>query len=116
MSSIDCLFCKVVSKQIPARVILENEHVVAFEDINPQAPVHILVVPRQHLVSVNDLSETHAELVGYMTLAANAVAKTKGVDVTGYRLVMNTGADAGQSVFHLHMHLLGGRHLGWPPG
>src|SRR4051812_15731505 len=110
----DCLFCRIVRKEIPAALVFENGHCVAFRDINPQAPVHVLVIPREHVASVNDTS--NAELIGRLALAAAEIAEAEGIAESGYRMVMNTNRDAGQTVFHLHLHLLGGRHMAWPPG
>ena len=110
----DCLFCRIVSKEIPAKLVLENEHVVAFRDINPQAPLHVLVIPRQHVASLNEAKDP--ELIGRLSLAAAEIAKQEGVAESGYRTVINTNRGAGQTVFHVHLHLLGGRDMGWPPG
>jgi histidine triad (HIT) family protein len=112
----DCLFCRIVAGEIPADIVDEDDAVVAFRDINPKAPTHVLVIPREHLASAAELSDAHAELLSSMFGMANRVAATEGVAGSGYRLVLNVGADAGQSVDHLHLHVLGGRHLGWPPG
>jgi histidine triad (HIT) family protein len=112
----DCLFCKIVARTIPAALIYEDELVVAFDDINPQAPIHSLVIPRKHFTSIAELQDADVMLLGRLLLAANAVAKKKGIADAGYRFVVNTGVDGGQSVFHLHLHVLGGRHMGWPPG
>jgi len=112
----DCLFCKIVARTIPAVLVYEDELVVAFDDINPQAPTHSLVIPRKHFTSIAELQNADVMLLGSLMLAANAVAKKKGIADTGYRFVVNTGVDGGQSVFHLHLHVLGGRHMGWPPG
>jgi len=109
-----CLFCRIVRKEIPAKIVAETNDCVAFRDINPQAPVHILVVPREHVPSVGDV--TDPALVGTLTRLAADLAQREGIAESGYRLVMNTNADAGQTVFHLHLHLLGGREMGWPPG
>jgi histidine triad (HIT) family protein len=109
-----CLFCRIVRKEIPAKIVAENEDCVAFRDVNPQAPVHILVIPREHLPSVKEV--TDATMVGKLTSMATDLARREGVADGGYRLVINTNADAGQTVFHLHLHLLGGRHMSWPPG
>jgi histidine triad (HIT) family protein len=105
-----------VAGEIPARIVREDEDTVAFRDVNPQAPVHVLVVPRRHIPSVNALESGDAALVGKLYLAAREIAEAEKVADSGYRLVMNTGPDAGQSVDHIHLHVLGGRHLGWPPG
>jgi histidine triad (HIT) family protein len=112
----DCLFCKILAKQIPAKVVYEDADCLAFEDINPQAPTHVLVIPRKHIPTVNDLSPEDRTLVGQLFLAAAQIAKDRGHVQAGYRTVMNTNAQAGQTVFHIHLHLLGGRQFGWPPG
>jgi histidine triad (HIT) family protein len=112
----DCLFCKIVARTIPAALIYEDELVVAFDDINPQAPIHSLVIPRKHFTSIAELQDADVMLLGRLLLAGNKVARQKGIADTGYRFVVNTGVDGGQSVFHLHLHILGGRHMGWPPG
>jgi histidine triad (HIT) family protein len=109
-----CLFCKIVRKEIPATIAAEDEYGLAFRDINPQAPVHVLVVPREHVASLNEAADPL--LVGRMTALAARVARDEGLAERGYRVVINTNADAGQTVFHIHLHLLGGRRLGWPPG
>jgi histidine triad (HIT) family protein len=111
----DCLFCQIASNVIPVTRLYEDEHVLAFPDIHPQAPVHILVIPKQHFASVAHTSDTATELLGKLLLAANKVAQLQQLD-NGFRLVMNTGADGGQTVDHLHVHLLGGRQMHWPPG
>ncbi|MCB9742498.1 MAG: histidine triad nucleotide-binding protein [Alphaproteobacteria bacterium] len=110
------LFEKIIQREIPADIVYEDDHCVAFRDIHPQAPVHVLVVPREPLVNVAEASPEHAELLGRVLLAAAAVARQEGVAESGYRLVLNNGVGAGQSVFHLHCHVLGGRSLTWPPG
>lgn len=110
----ECLFCRIITKEIPANIVAENEHCVAFRDINPQAPVHILVIPREHVASLNDMKDS--TIVGRMNLLAAQLAKKEGLADRGYRTVINTNADAGQTVFHLHLHLLGGRRMDWPPG
>ena len=109
-----CLFCRIVRKEIPAQIVAESADCVAFRDINPQAPVHILVIPREHVASLADV--TDPTMVGKMTSLARDLAQREGIAAGGYRLVINTNADAGQTVFHLHLHLLGGRRMGWPPG
>jgi len=116
MTDSDCLFCKIAEGEMSADVVYQDDDVLAFRDINPQAPTHVLVIPREHVASVNDLEEGHAALVGRLYLAARDLAEEEGVAEAGYRLVMNTGAEAGQSVFHIHLHLLGGRAMSWPPG
>ena len=110
----DCLFCKIVRREIPAKLVYESEDCVAFRDIDPKAPVHVLVVPRSHIASLNEASD--AALVGRLALAAAQIARQEGIAESGYRTVFNTNRDAGQTVFHLHLHLLGGRSLAWPPG
>lgn len=112
----DSIFTKIINREIPATIEYEDDELIAFADIQPQAPVHILIVPKKHIVTVNDIVEADAELIGRMVLAAAQIARAKGVDQSGYRLVMNCNEDGGQSVFHIHMHLLGGRKLTWPPG
>ena len=112
----DCLFCKMVSGEIKPDLVYETDQVIAFRDINPQAPLHALVIPRQHIATVNDAVPADAALLGQMVLAAQHIAKQEGYAEPGYRLVMNCNADAGQTVFHIHLHLLAGRQLGWPPG
>ena len=112
----NCIFCKIARGEIPSSVVYEDEHVVGFRDLNPQAPTHVLVVPRRHIATLNDLTDSDAEVVGRMYLAAKAVAEADGIAERGYRTVFNCNADAGQAVFHLHLHVLGGRIMEWPPG
>jgi len=112
----DCLFCKIVAGDIPAKVVYENDHVMAFNDINPQAPLHVLIIPKKHIATINDLEADDAQVVGEMYLAAKQIAADAGYADAGYRVAMNCGADAGQTVFHIHLHLLAGRPLSWPPG
>ena len=112
----DCLFCKMIAGDIKPDKVYENDSVLAFRDINPQAPTHVLVVPKTHIATLNDLESQHRELVGEMYLAAQTVAREEGIDERGYRTTMNCNADAGQTVFHIHLHLLGGRPMSWPPG
>ncbi len=112
----DCLFCKLIAGQIPATIVHQSDHLVAFKDITPQAPTHVLIVPRRHIASLNDLSAADDALVGEMVRSAAAIAKENGHAEHGYRTVFNCNADAGQTVFHLHLHLLGGRKMTWPPG
>jgi histidine triad (HIT) family protein len=112
----DCLFCKIANHEIPASIVYEDDAVVAFNDINPQAPTHILVVPRQHIGSLNELSPTHDQIVGEVVRRAAAIAAERKIAAGGFRTVFNTNKDAGQTVFHIHLHLIGGRSLGWPPG
>ncbi|HTP52266.1 MAG TPA: histidine triad nucleotide-binding protein [Anaeromyxobacteraceae bacterium] len=112
----DCLFCKIVRKEIPARLVHEDEEVVAFEDLNPQAPVHVLVVPRRHVASLNELEPGDDALVGKLLRVAAKVARERGVADPGWRAVVNVNRDGGQLVFHVHLHCLGGRPMFWPPG
>lgn len=110
----DCLFCRIARGEIPAAIVAEDAHCIAFRDINAQAPVHVLVIPRAHVASLNDLA--NAEVVAHMHALAVQVAKAEGIDQRGFRTVINTNDDGGQTVFHLHMHVLGGRRMSWPPG
>lgn len=112
----DCLFCRIVTRAVPAKVISEDEQVMAFRDINPQAPTHVLIVPKRHLASLADLGDAEGSLLSAAMRMANQLARQEGIAETGYRVVSNCGADAGQSVGHLHWHLLGGRRMTWPPG
>jgi histidine triad (HIT) family protein len=111
----DCLFCRIIRGEIPSKKVYEDEHVYAFDDINPQAPTHVLVVPKKHVRGLKEAMAEHAELIGYCQLAAANIARQRSIE-DGYRTVLNVGPRAGQSVFHLHVHLLGGRTLQWPPG
>ena len=111
----DCIFCKIVARQVDGKVLFHDQEVTAFLDAHPVTPVHILIVPNKHIASLNQLEESDAPLIGKMTLVAQRIAREQGVDKTGYRLVINNGADAGQSVFHLHMHLIAGQRLGPRP-
>mgnify|MGYP003334796905 CR=1 FL=1 len=110
------IFGKIAAKEIPAKLVYEDDRVVAFRDINPQAPVHILIIPREEIARVSDTKPAHEALLGHLVWVASEVARREGVESTGYRLVINNGPDAGESVPHLHVHLLAGRALGWPPG
>ena len=114
----DCLFCKIAQHTIPAQIIYEDKHVLAFNDIAPQAPQHILIIPKQHIATLNELAnhDTDNKIMGYLTQTATQLAKDTGIAEQGYRIVMNCNAEAGQTVFHIHMHLLGGRAMHWPPG
>ena len=112
----DCLFCKLAAGQVPATILFQDDTLVAFKDINPQAPLHLLIIPRRHIASLNGLSDADDALVGSMARLAAAMAKEHGYDGPGYRIVFNTNRDAGQTVFHIHLHLLAGRPLAWPPG
>lgn len=109
-----CLFCRITRREIPAGIVHETEDVIAFRDINPQAPVHVVIIPKTHVASLD--RATDATMLGKMSLAAAEIARNKGIAEDGYRTVMNTNASAGQTVFHIHMHLLGGRKMDWPPG
>ena len=112
----DCLFCKLVKGEIPATILYQDEDVIAFEDIMPQAPTHFLVIPKRHIATLNDLTEEDASLVGKLQVTAAKVAKQKGISDDGYRVVMNCNEMGGQTVYHIHMHVLGGRSMTWPPG
>ena len=116
MSMNDCLFCKIVAGEIPGSIVHQDDELVAFKDINPQAPLHVLIVPRRHIASLNDLNPDDDALVGSMFRLAAALAKEHGYADRGYRTVFNTNREAGQTVFHIHLHLLAGRCLTWPPG
>ena len=107
----DCIFCKIVRKEVPADILFEDDNLIAFNDIHPQAPTHVLIVPKEHIPTVNDLTEDQAALVGNLVLRAQALAAQRGIDGAGYRLVMNCNAEGGQTVFHIHLHLLGGHPL-----
>ena len=112
----ECLFCRIIAGEIPGVFVHQDERIVAFRDVNPQAPMHVLVVPRRHIATLNDLTPEDEGLIGEMTRRAVAIARENGHAERGYRTVFNANADAGQTVFHIHMHVLGGRRFGWPPG
>jgi histidine triad (HIT) family protein len=112
----DCLFCKIVARQIPSKIVYEDDRMIAIEDTNPQAPLHALIIPKTHIATLNDLSTSHDGLIGEMTRRAAALAKQRGFAERGFRTVFNTNREAGQSVFHIHLHVLAGRALAWPPG
>ena len=112
----DCLFCKILSGEIPAELVYESDTAVAFRDINPQAPTHVLVIPRRHISTINDIGEDDQAMIGSLFTAAKKIAEQEGIAEDGYRAVMNCNEGAGQSVFHIHLHVLGGRPMGWPPG
>ncbi len=112
----ECLFCRIVAREIPADIVHESDAILAFRDIQPKAPTHILLIPKEHLASIAEVVEDHAEVLGELVRAAAHLAKAEGIDRSGWRLVTNVGPDAGQSVAHLHFHLLGGRKMAWPPG
>lgn len=111
-----CLFCRIAAGEIPADTVFENDRVLAFRDINPAAPTHILVIPKKHIATMNDASEDDQMLLGEMMLVARDIAAREGVDEDGFRLTLNTNRHGGQSVYHIHLHLLAGRHMAWPPG
>ena len=113
MSS-DCLFCRIIRREIPATIVREDESTLAFRDIDPKAPTHVLIIPKTHVASLNEASD--ASMLGRLLLVARDIAATEGIDAAGYRTVINTGHDSGQTVHHVHLHLLGGRHMKWPPG
>ena len=112
----ECLFCKIIARQIPASIVYEDDHLLAFNDINPQASTHVLVVPKRHIATLNDLQAGDDGLVGEIVRRAAAIAHERGLSKGGFRTVFNTNRDAGQTVFHIHLHLLGGRPMAWPPG
>lgn len=112
----DCLFCKIVTGEIPADIVYEDEQVIAFNDINPQAPHHVLIIPRKHIATINDLTDEDTELVGHIFHVAKRIAADLGVAEDGYRCVFNVNSGGGQEVYHIHLHLIAGRALAWPPG
>ena len=112
----NCIFCKIIDKKIPSKIVYEDELVIAFEDVNPQAPVHMLVVPKRHIREIHDMTESDKDLIGHLFFAATKIAADKKLDAKGYRMVINNGAGAGQTVFHIHLHILSGRGFSWPPG
>jgi histidine triad (HIT) family protein len=112
----DCIFCKIINKEIPASIVFEDEKMIAFNDINPQAPIHILLIPREHFASLNDITEEKKNILSHLLLKARQIAQEKEIAEKGYRIVLNTEKDSGQEVFHIHFHLLGGRRMHWPPG
>ena len=112
----DCLFCKIIDGEIPGDIVYENDSVLAFNDINTIAPVHILVIPKEHIATINDLEEKHTQTMGELFLAAKKIASDKGISESGYRTVFNCNKDAQQTVFHIHLHLIAGRQMTWPPG
>ena len=112
----DCLFCKIVARQVKASIVYEDDRILAFNDISPQAPTHMLIVPKRHVATLNDLSPGDDQMVGELVRRAAAIAKERGISAGGFRTLFNTNREAGQTVFHLHLHLLGGRAMHWPPG
>jgi histidine triad (HIT) family protein len=113
---LDCIFCKIIEKKIPAKLVHEDEHTIAIEDINPQAPTHILIVPKKHIRDIHSFKHIDRELIGHLFFVAQTIGEKRGLDKNGYRMVINNGRDAGQTVFHIHLHLLSGRAFAWPPG
>ncbi len=116
MEKEDCIFCKIIKKQIPCEIVYEDDKVIGFKDINPQAPLHIVIVPREHIDDLNSLKQEQGEIIGHIFIVAKEIAKTLDVADSGYRVVTNCGEQGGQTVQHIHFHLLGGRRLQWPPG
>ena len=112
----DCLFCKICAGRIPAKIVYQDDRILAFDDIRPQAPIHTLIIPKAHFASLNDVPDAESGLLGHMLLKAREIARAKGIGETGYRVVLNTARDSGQEVFHIHFHVLGGRRMAWPPG
>jgi len=112
----DELFLKIINREIPAKIVYETDEILAFRDVNPQAPIHVLIIPKEHIRTLNDLQAEHAEMAGKLFLAAAEIAKNEGIEEEGYRVVMNCNKAGGQAVYHIHLHLLGGRQMGWPPG
>lgn len=112
----DCLFCKIIAGEIPSDKVYENDNIFAFRDINPAAPTHILIIPKEHIATTNDLDESHKTIIGEIVLTAKQLAEDEGIAESGYRTVFNCNKDGGQAVYHIHLHLLGGRQMGWPPG
>ena len=112
----ECLFCRIAKREVASKIVYEDKEIVAFEDTRPQAPAHFLIIPKEHIARVSDLKAANIQLIGRLVLAAKDIARIKGVEDSGYRIVINCNRDAGQAVFHLHIHLLGGRAMAWPPG
>jgi len=112
----DCLFCRLAAREIPTEIVFESDNIFAFKDIDPKAPYHVLIIPKKHIPTLNDIGEEEKKIMGELLLAAKQIASHLGIDETGYRTIINCNADGGQEVFHLHLHLLGGRKMAWPPG
>lgn len=112
----DCIFCKIINKEIPASIVYEDERMIAFDDINPQAPVHVLLIPKEHFPSLNEIPEDKKDVLSHLLLKAREIAREKEIEERGYRIVLNTARESGQDVLHIHFHLLGGRQMSWPPG
>jgi histidine triad (HIT) family protein len=116
MNGGNCVFCKIIAKQIPSQIVYEDDLSIAFHDVNPQAPTHILIVPKKHIPEIHSMTASDKELIGHLFLMAKKIADDMGLDKNGYRMVINNGAGAGQTVFHIHLHILSGRRFVWPPG
>ncbi len=112
----NCIFCKIINKEIPSKIVYEDEKVLAFDDINPKAPIHVLLISKEHFGTLNEIPEEKKDILSHLLLKARQVAQEKGIAENGYRIVLNTESDSGQEVFHIHFHLLGGRQMKWPPG
>ncbi|MBS3818200.1 histidine triad nucleotide-binding protein [bacterium] len=112
----DCIFCQIASKKMPSKVVYEDENILAFQDINPQAPVHILAIPKEHYSSLNEIPQSKKDILSHILLKCRQIAEQQGIGQKGYRIVLNTGKNSGQDVFHIHFHVLGGRKMTWPPG
>ncbi len=112
----NCIFCKIINKEVPSKIVYEDERVLAFDDINPRAPIHVLLIPKEHFGTLNEIPEEKKDILSHLLLKARQVAQEKGIAKNGYRIVLNTERDSGQEVFHIHFHLLGGRQMKWPPG
>ncbi len=112
----DCIFCKIANKEIPSSIVYEDDKVIAFNDLDPKAPIHVLIIPKKHYTSAMDINDENSKIIGSIFSAASKIAKKLGIDKNGFRIVNNCGTDGGQTVGHIHFHLLGGRNLGWPPG
>jgi histidine triad (HIT) family protein len=112
----ECIFCKIINKDIPASVVYEDEQMIAFDDINPQAPIHVLLIPKEHFPSLNEIPEEKKDVLSHLLIKAREIAQEKGIAGRGYRIVLNTARESGQEVLHIHFHLLGGRRMTWPPG
>ena len=112
----DCIFCKIINREISASIVFEDERMIAFNDINPQSPIHVLLIPREHFASLEEIPDEKKDVLSHLLLKARQIAQEKGIAKKGYRIVLNTERDSGQEVFHIHFHLLGGRQMHWPPG
>jgi len=112
----NCIFCKIINKEVPSKIVYEDERVLAFDDINPRAPIHVLLISKEHFGTLNEIPEEKKDILSHLLLKARQVAQEKGIAENGYRIVLNTERDSGQEVFHIHFHLLGGRQMKWPPG